>query len=174
METDSAYRTGRLDTILEGSDVRLVRVSKATAAYLSAATVPPGQRSADGYPLDGTVRAASNVLRLSLDDDGFGMYQIVERKTREVVGDIGFHMPPDAAGRVEIGYGLAPMARGRGLMTEAARLLMEAAFASGRVVTICAHVESGNHASRRLLERLGMEVAGADGGGTLMETSRPL
>ena len=43
-----------------------------------------------------------------------------------VVGGIGFHGPP-SGDVVEVGYGVVPAARGRGVATEALRLLLDVA-----------------------------------------------
>src|SRR5260370_30107928 len=79
-----------------------------------------GSRSwAHGYPLPGTRVAARNLVRQAeaAGDGGngqWGMFQIILRETGEVIGDIGFHGPPDETGTVEIGYGIVEQCRGRG------------------------------------------------------------
>ena len=79
-----------------------------------------------------------------------------------VAGECGTKGPPDAAGRVEIGYGLAPASRGHGLGTRAVAALLDELAATGAVRDVVACVHPGNVASRRLLERLGFELADAD------------
>jgi RimJ/RimL family protein N-acetyltransferase len=80
-----------------------------------------------------------------------------------VVGDCGWFGPPDEDGEVEIGYGLAPSARGRGLGTEAVRQLIEWVHAQG-ARTVRAEVLPGNETSLRLLARLGFEDIGERAG----------
>jgi ribosomal-protein-alanine N-acetyltransferase len=63
---------------------------------------------------------------------------------------------------VEIGYGLAPGSRGRGLGTRAVAALLEELERSGLVREVSAFVHPGNVASRRLLERLGFGIVTAD------------
>jgi ribonuclease D len=63
-------------------------------------------------------------------------------------------------GRVEIGYGLAPSHHGQGYGTTAVRLLVEALTAMPDVTEIWAEVEPHNHASQRILRRLGFEDRG--------------
>jgi RimJ/RimL family protein N-acetyltransferase len=58
-------------------------------------------------------------------------------------------------GGVEIGYGLAPSARGRGLGTEAVGVLVAWAEQQPGVRRVAARVQVGNEPSRRLLRRLG-------------------
>ncbi|MFN2522360.1 MAG: GNAT family N-acetyltransferase [Mycobacteriales bacterium] len=72
-----------------------------------------------------------------------------------VVGDCGWFGRPDEAGNVEIGYGLAPSVRGRGLGTHAVQLLCDWVEHQPGVRRIAAEALVGNEASRRLLLRLG-------------------
>ena len=74
-----------------------------------------------------------------------------------VVGDCGWFGPPDDAGEVEIGYGLAASARGRGVGSQAVQALMEWVRAQG-ATRIRAEVRPGNEASLRLLTRLGFAL----------------
>ena len=80
-----------------------------------------------------------------------------------VVGDCGWFGPPEDDGTVEIGYGLAPSARGRGLGLAAVRLLVEWVFGAG-AAAVRAEVLPGNEASLRLLARLGFEDTGLRAG----------
>jgi RimJ/RimL family protein N-acetyltransferase len=75
----------------------------------------------------------------------------------EVVGECGWVGGPDADGSVELGYGLAPPARGRGLGTEAVAVLAAWSEQQPGVRRLVAEVVVGNAASRRLLGRLGFE-----------------
>ena len=87
-----------------------------------------------------------------------------------VVGDIGFHGPPDEAGRAEIGYSVVPGRRGRGYATEAAAALLRWAQAQPGVRQVVAGCDPGNAASATVLERAGLvragEAAGEAGGET--------
>ncbi len=80
------------------------------------------------------------------------------------IGDCGTLGPPDADGRLEIGYGLAAPFRGRGLGIEMVRAMADWLAAQEFVRVLTASVEVGNEPSRRLLERLGFRLDGeADG-----------
>ena len=92
---------------------------------------------------------------------GPGTFVIVQDGV--IVGDCGWFGPSDEDGEVEIGYGLAPSARGRGLGTEAVRLLVEWARGQG-ARSVRAEVLPGNEASLRLLARLGFEDIGERAG----------
>jgi ribosomal-protein-alanine N-acetyltransferase len=94
----------------------------------------------------------------------FGVWAIVERRTETVIGDIGFHGPPDATGMVEVGYSVIPDRRRRGYATEAATALVAWALVQPAIRTVAARCEADNPASIRTLERVGFErVAEADG-----------
>ncbi len=120
---------------------------------------------ADGYPLDGDVRACAAYLShlpLSAGRDGsspFGYYQMLEDGV--VVGGIGFHGPPNGD-VVEVGYGVAPVARGRGVATGALRLLLELATGLDGVRRVVGRTEDANVASQRVMQGAGMHFVGRD------------
>lgn len=78
----------------------------------------------------------------------------------ELVGDGGFHGPPDAHGAVEIGYSVAPAWRGRGLAREMVAALLEWSFAHEAVHTVEAETLEGNLPSQAVLRRLGFAPDG--------------
>jgi RimJ/RimL family protein N-acetyltransferase len=59
----------------------------------------------------------------------------------------------------ELGYGLAPSARGRGVATEALRLLTDWAFAQG-MIRLELLISADNPASQRVAERCGYVLEG--------------
>jgi ribosomal-protein-alanine N-acetyltransferase len=76
-----------------------------------------------------------------------------------VVGDAGTHGPPDEAGDVEIGYGLAEPSRGRGLSSEFVPALAQTLLARPEVRRVVARgVLASNTPSRRALERAGFRL----------------
>ncbi|HEY2520030.1 MAG TPA: GNAT family N-acetyltransferase [Streptosporangiaceae bacterium] len=127
---------------------------------------------AHGYPLPGTRIAARMLLRgaEAAGDaaDGrippWGMFQIVLRGTGEVIGDIGFHGPPDPAGTAEIGYGLVEGHRGRGLAGESAVAVCALAWSRPGVRRIVAQTDQANAPSAGVLRHAGFHDDGtADG-----------
>src|SRR5580704_14939728 len=52
------------------------------------------------------------------------VWVMVRRADGRIIGDIGTHDPPDSEGCVEIGYVLAPSARGQGIGTAAVAALV--------------------------------------------------
>ena len=120
---------------------------------------------ADEYPLDGDARAcAAYVTQLPLNGGGgasspFGYYQIIEDGL--VIGGIGFHGPP-RAGVLEVGYGVVPKVRGRGVATAALRLVVTIARSSGGVSRLIGRTTPDNLASQQVMRAVGMRVAGED------------
>jgi RimJ/RimL family protein N-acetyltransferase len=60
----------------------------------------------------------------------------------------------------EIGYAIAPEARGNGYATEAVRLVTQRAFAESPLRKLIAYVHEENVASTRVLEKVGYKVEG--------------
>jgi len=83
---------------------------------------------------------------------------IVERSAGRVLGAIGLHAR-DATMR-EIGFWLAPEARGRGIMTESVRLVCRWGFDELHLGRIEWWANVGNEASRRVAEKVGFTMEG--------------
>ncbi|MGH9888963.1 MAG: GNAT family N-acetyltransferase, partial [bacterium] len=107
------------------------------------------------WPLPDLVDILPRHAAADEDDLPFGVWLIVERSSDTVVGDVGFHGPPDAMGTVEIGYSIVPSRRARGYATEAPRTLIAWARRQPRVRRIVAGCAPDNPASIRTLERSG-------------------
>jgi len=118
-----------------------------------------------GYPLDGDTRAcaayASHLPAAGGEDgvDVFGYYQVLEDGV--VVGGIGFHGPP-SGNVVEVGYGVVPTVRGRGVATQALRILLEVAAGQEGVRRVVGRTEESNLASQRVMQAVGMQLVGRD------------
>lgn len=80
----------------------------------------------------------------------------VGRAERAVIGDMGFHGPPDAGGTVELGYSVLPAHRRRGYASEGARALIEWAFDQPTARRIIATCSVDNPGSIRTLEGAGL------------------
>jgi RimJ/RimL family protein N-acetyltransferase len=89
------------------------------------------------------------------------VWVVVRRADGRIIGDIGTHGPPGSAGCVEIGYSLAPSARGQGTGTSAVAALVGCLSAVPGIRRITAVTGADNIPSRRLLERLGFRVDGS-------------
>ena len=84
---------------------------------------------------------------------------IVRGSDRAVLGSANFKAPPDAAGEVEIGYGLNARHEHNGYMTETVRALSAWALRQDGVRAVTALTETDNAASQRVLLRCGFEEA---------------
>lgn len=119
----------------------------------------------EGYPLDGDIRACVAYLsQLSIaagpgGSSPFGYYQVIDDGV--VVGGIGFHGPPQK-NVVEVGYGVAEKARGRGVATQALLLLLAVAAELDGVQRVIGRTEESNVASQRVMLAAGMHHAGRD------------
>ncbi|WP_042437184.1 GNAT family N-acetyltransferase [Streptacidiphilus albus] len=109
----------------------------------------PGQGTRD---LAGIVERAAEV---GWHRPPWGLYVTVRAADGVAVGGAGYHGPPDLHGTVEIGYELAPEARGLGYATEVARALVAFAFTDPAVGTVTASTYPDNQASQRVLLRTG-------------------
>jgi [ribosomal protein S5]-alanine N-acetyltransferase len=89
---------------------------------------------------------------------------VVHAADETLIGETGFHGPPDASGTVEVGYSILPAYRGRGFATEATRALIRAALARPEVRRVTAECLDDNHASLRVLEKLQLRQVGSAGG----------
>ena len=120
------------------------------------------EAAAEGYPTAGDLVMARLVVEGHLPAGEWGPWQIRERTSGLLIGGAGFKGAPDGDGIVEIGYGLAPAGRGRGLATEAVLALVAHAFARG-VRAVRAEVETGHTASESVVRRAGFTVGDSDG-----------
>jgi RimJ/RimL family protein N-acetyltransferase len=84
---------------------------------------------------------------------------VADVETGEILGGGTLHHLDPKRAIIEIGYWLYPHARGRGIATKTARALAEHAFEIG-VQRVIAHVEVGNSASERVLQRAGFTREG--------------
>lgn len=91
--------------------------------------------------------------------DGFGLWGIVLRETRELIGDCGIttqKIEDDSV--IEVGYHLVRDHWHRGYAVEAARACVDWAFATLDVTEVYAKVRDTNLASMNVAIRLGMTV----------------
>ena len=90
----------------------------------------------------------------------FGYYRITRLADGRAIGGIGFKGQPDG-GCVEIGYGLAPSARGNGYAAEAVVALLAVAADHG-LSRVIADTTLDNFASQRTLIRAGFRLVNTD------------
>ena len=98
------------------------------------------------------------------EQNAFRVWLIIERRTKTVIGDIGFFGPPGPDRSVEIGYVIVPDSRRQGYAPEAARALLDWVLDQPGVDVVTARTDESNATSIRILRKLGFAPAGrADG-----------
>ena len=130
------------------------------AGWLDTGRQPFGDVDLSWHPEYPTADTADAVRMLQLRGDGtppWGIWQVLHRG--RVIGDIGFHGPPDDDGAVEIGYQVVPALRRRGVASTAVALIMVEAVRHG-ARSIRADVVGDNRGSSRSLQCNGFRVIG--------------
>lgn len=92
---------------------------------------------------------------------GTETYVWTARRTRDGAFVGWFCLWPAGGRLAELGYRLRRVDWGQGLATEGASALVDWGFASGRYDRIVARTLAANHASRRVLEKIGLKFARA-------------
>jgi RimJ/RimL family protein N-acetyltransferase len=150
------------------TDVRTARlqlhaIDVAEAERIVARSAGPNDAWADDFPFEGDIGAVGGFLLATTtrgEQRPFGYYRITRLSDGLAVGGIGFKGQPDD-GSVEIGYGLAPSARGDGYAAEAVSALLTVAAENG-VAKVIADTTPDNIASQRTLTRAGFLLVSTD------------
>jgi RimJ/RimL family protein N-acetyltransferase len=150
------------------SEVRTARlqlhaIDVAEGERILARSPGPDDSWASDFPFEGDVVAVGNYLRTTAargEQRPFGYYRVTRLADGHAVGGVGFKGRP-AGGSVEIGYGLAPSARGHGYATEAVVALLAVAADHG-LSRVVADTTLDNIASQRTLVRAGFSLVGTD------------
>jgi RimJ/RimL family protein N-acetyltransferase len=83
---------------------------------------------------------------------------VVERESGLTVGDVALFWVSERDRTAEIGFISDPRHQGKGFATEAARALVDWAFATAGLHRVIGRTEARNTASTRVLEKLGMRL----------------
>jgi len=151
---------------IETQRLRLVPLSLGDAAAMVNGHRPDAIRWAQGYPTDGTLVAAGLVVTAEAEGRPLGpwtTYQMHRRSDGIVIGDCGFLGPPDAQGRVQLGYGVCEPERGHGFAVEALIALIAWARSHPEITRVLADTACTNLPSIAVMEAAGMRRAGSDG-----------
>lgn len=98
-------------------------------------------------------------LRAQWREHGFGLWVAEIRCSGEFAGFIGLAIPtflPEVLPAVEVGWRLARTHWGQGLATEGARASLRYGFENLGLDRIVSIYDPDNHASRRVMDKLGM------------------
>lgn len=88
------------------------------------------------------------------------MALVMKEKPQETIGMIGLHAIPDSE-RIELGYWLGKTHWNKGLMSEAARAMVDVAFRLSEAVSIEAGALPENIGSQRVLAKAGFMAVGS-------------
>jgi [ribosomal protein S5]-alanine N-acetyltransferase len=109
----------------------------------------------------GAIEWTLRMLRDVPEMAAWANHYIVERgDVPTVIGTVGYKGPPGSDATVEIGYGLLEQYRGRGYATEAARALIDRAFADPRVQRVIAQTYPHLTESINVMQRCGLSYGG--------------
>ncbi len=146
--------TARLTVVAASAEVvRAVRDGDAGRTEgLLGAEIPAGWPD---YDLVGILPVVLERLLADPATLGYGVWVVVLRDPRIVVGSAGFIAPPDD-GTIELGYGIHADHRGAGYATEAATALVRFGLARPGVRRVIAECDESNPGSIRVLEKTGM------------------
>lgn len=137
--------------------VSLEPISPELAQRIVVRAEVPGDDWHAEYPFDDELDPLRSLAGSTAPHPVFTMYVVRRTSDRLAVGGLGFFGPPDSDGRVELGYGLVPSARGDGLAAEAVGLALRVARDAGATVAV-ADTDAGNAASQRVLTTNGFVV----------------
>lgn len=122
-----------------------------------------------GLPAAYDAHVARGWIRSTRTREDVVRFAIADPATDVLLGQISlFDLEPGWDG--ELGYWLHPDARGRGLMTEAVRLMTAYAFGTLGLPKLKAAAAVDNAASRAVMERAGMRFYGVERMGTRIRT----
>jgi RimJ/RimL family protein N-acetyltransferase len=150
-------------TDIRTARLRLHPIDAAEGERIAARAAGPGDSWADDFPFEGDLGAVEAFLKATAEHGEqrpFGYYRISVLADGLAIGGIGFKGRPEG-GCVEIGYGLAPSARGHRYAAEAVGAVLSVAAEHG-VSTVIADTTLDNIASQRTLIRAGFRLVGTD------------
>jgi RimJ/RimL family protein N-acetyltransferase len=155
-------------------DTRLDPMTRELASAILSGAPPAGDRWASDYPVVDELDAIRSFLDRPDPDDvqPFGLYVVRTVPDGVAIGGAGFFGPPGDDGAVELGYGIVPSMRGRGVATAALRAMLLIAAEHG-ATTVRADTTVGNVASVRVLEKAGLRCTGRHGEVVLFEVTLP-
>jgi RimJ/RimL family protein N-acetyltransferase len=128
-------------------------LGEAPAGSDAALTLPPG--GVHDAEILKSLRATASAMREAF---GGGSWMIVSES--QVVGLCGYKGPPTPRGAIEIGYGIAVGARGRGFASAAIAQFIELARADARLRALLVETHSHNTESIAVLKRNGFVKTG--------------
>ena len=131
----------------------------AMAAIMNNPNIQPNLR--DGIPFPYAESDAVDFIRMIGDAEPDMRFDFAVTYGGEVVGSIGVFRKTNVYRRTaEMGYCMAEAYWGRGIMTEAVKLVCQYIFTQTDILRISAEIFSYNEASGRVLEKTGFQLEG--------------
>lgn len=152
-------------TILETSRLRLVPITDEHLDGLHAMNSDPEvMRYLSGRPeTREETQAMISRVKARWTDWGFSWFSLFDKASGEIVGAAGVqYLGLDKANPHEIGWRLRKDKWKLGLASEAAQRLAAFAFDDLKAPLLCSVCHTGNQASARVMERLGMRYTGEE------------
>ncbi|WP_243228429.1 GNAT family N-acetyltransferase [Microbacterium sp. CIAB417] len=150
--------------------MRLEPITPQLAARIIARDEQPGDRWHAEYPFADELVPLRMLAAATDPHPVFTLYAIRD-EDGVAVGGLGFFGPPED-GTVEIGYGLVPSARGRGLASDAVTHAVRIAAAHG-ADRVIADTDLANLPSQRVLLRAGFTESRRNGEKAFFERTLP-
>lgn len=145
--------------VVDAANLSLVPLDLPNLRRLAASEPASLQALAGALPPAYVAASALSQLRSGTSPNWCVPFLIVATGSGDILGGCRFKGEP-VDGRVEIGYGVAEAARGRGVATSAVSRLLGLAASSGRVHQVDAHILPDNIASSKVVSRLGFSRGG--------------
>lgn len=106
--------------------------------------------------LEQTQRLVARMMERD-EQHGFGIWPVVLKSERRVIGECGITYIPEHGSDVEIAWIFNKAYHGKGYATEAARAVMDYAFGRAGISPLFALIDRANAPSIAVANRLGME-----------------
>lgn len=107
------------------------------------------------------IRAAIRFIRQQYVDNGIGRWAVIEKATNQFVGWAGLKLITtpinNRVGYYDLGYRFIKQYWGKGYASEAAKAIVDYGFNRMGLKEIYGMVETGNIASRKVLEKAGLK-----------------
>jgi RimJ/RimL family protein N-acetyltransferase len=137
---------------LEDSDADAIFAMRGDAEMMRYIREPQNRRETEKW-----IRLVSS----RWEKDKMGFCAVIEKKSEKLIGWCGVWRLAET-GEVEIGYAIAKEFWNQGFATDAAKAIIEYAFANIETERITAVADPENVSSRRVMEKLGMKFVRID------------
>jgi len=142
--------------------LRIRRSVRADAETISAYRSDPNVHIHQGWSDTGVEKVRADIEEMATVDPGtpgeWTQFSLEQVETGHLVGDVGLSPAEDEPGVIKVGYTIDPAWQRRGYATEAVAALVDYAFSVLEVDVVRAYADADNIASRRVMEKVGMQL----------------